>query len=790
MLRICCFGLMVLLADFAVAQLRVVGVIRDSSSGKPLPFATVAVQGTKNKGVAASLNGEFSIVVGRPRDFLVFSYMGFESKVLPVDGNSTGRLVVSLRPLAYKLGEVTVYPTENPAHRIINNVVAHVKENDPDQIPAYQCRLYSKTVFRFEPHKNSKNEALFKGFADTMGVFITESVVDRSYAYKDITKEVVVANRVSGLQNPIFSINTSDFQPIHFYQPAISLLDKKFLNPISPNSTKSYFFQLKDTIVNDADTTFIIQFSPRRGTNFDGLKGFLHIATNRWAIKNVVAERADKSGIDIRIEQEYAFQRGRWFPKSYKHQMILPNYPPGFGLSSYLEGVGTIYDLTVSSKPSPGLAKSTVEIADSASWSYGYIERYRAQPLSKKDSTTYRVIDRIGRKYDMDRFQFLMEELLQARVPVRWVSIPLTSLYSSNSFEKNRFGLGLETNARLSRFYAVGAFFAYGSGDKGWKYGGSFRYMPFGNTKTSFRLSYRRDLDMATHFYLVGKRRNVLVDRFLLDRADRVEEYAVAAQHRAGDFDLLLEAKRLSIAPTYSYFFRNINQLGVSTVVSEISSVVRFGYKEKEMRYFNTYLYQSQGYPVFGLKLRQGFKVAGGDYPYTSVEAGLFKEFSLRKAGVLKVTASLGCLFGDVPYSLLYGTNGTNSSYFPFLVNSSFNCAKPFEYASSRYSTLFAYYDLGSLLYSSKYFKPTISLFQACGWSYLKNSGWYDGLNLKDMQKGYFESGLILGSLARFKVFEFLYFGIGAGAFVAYGDAVKLPLEKTLTYKLDIRVDY
>jgi hypothetical protein len=38
-----------------------------------------------------------------------------------------------------------------------------------------------------------------------MNVLVTESVADRVYRYKDITQEKVVANRVSGFKNPLFS---------------------------------------------------------------------------------------------------------------------------------------------------------------------------------------------------------------------------------------------------------------------------------------------------------------------------------------------------------------------------------------------------------------------------------------------------------------------------------------------------------------------------------------------------------------------------------------------------------
>ncbi len=783
-------ALLSILSAASFSQGRYSGVVRDAETLKPLPFATVVVAHNRTRGITSNLYGEFVLNAGVADSTIAISYMGYQSRTLSIRMLKPSHNEVLLAPSIYNINEVVVYPTENPAHRIINNAIAHIKDNNPDESASYSCRVYSKTILRMEPYAKSKHEKTFKQLADSLNLLINESVADRTYRYKDITEEKVVANRVSGFQHPEFSFLSSSFQPMHFYHTNINLFDMHFLNPISPSSTKNYLFLLKDTLVVGADSTFVIEFRPRRNTNFNGLKGFLHISSRGWAIQNVVAERAEKGGIDVKIEQQYTLVNGRWFPQQYRHKVILSSYPPGYGVCSYMEGEGTVYDVAVAKVLPKRITTSTVDIADSASSSYAYIERYRPSPLTKKDSTTYRKIDGMGRKANFDGVQFLIESLMQAKVPVGWLSIPIMSLYSSNDYEKNRFGLGLETNRRLTKYASVGGYVAYGTQDDGWKYGGYATLFPTGDMRRSITLSYRNDVDMATHFYLVGERRNVLVDRFLLDRADRVIEYAAEANTRIRDFDISVGAKLQQLAPTYSYRYMGVEQQNQWINNSEVGLTVRYGYKERETKFFNTYIYESQGYPVVGVTVRQGLEVFGGQSRYTSIEAGIFKRFVIRNAGVLRVTVMAGNLLGDVPYSLLYGGNGTSSSYFPFLVNSSFNCAKPFEYASSRYGSAFVYYDFGSLLFSTKHFKPTVSLFQAAGWSRLANSGRYQGLDSKDMRDGYFESGLVLGSLLRFKVFGFLYLGFGAGAFVAYGDAVHVPIDKTVTYKASVNVNF
>src|SRR5215213_11917953 len=62
----------------------VTGKVRDEK-GDPIPFATVAIKGTKSA-VAADANGNFTINV-KDGSTLVISSTGFQSREVTVDGN-------------------------------------------------------------------------------------------------------------------------------------------------------------------------------------------------------------------------------------------------------------------------------------------------------------------------------------------------------------------------------------------------------------------------------------------------------------------------------------------------------------------------------------------------------------------------------------------------------------------------------------------------------------------------------------------------------------------------------
>lgn len=90
--------------DNALLQFQVSGTVTDAD-GTPLPGTSVLEKGTTN-GVQTDFDGNFSIAVPEENATLVFSYIGFASKEVGVNGQST--IDVSLEESAQGLEEVVV----------------------------------------------------------------------------------------------------------------------------------------------------------------------------------------------------------------------------------------------------------------------------------------------------------------------------------------------------------------------------------------------------------------------------------------------------------------------------------------------------------------------------------------------------------------------------------------------------------------------------------------------------------------------------------------------------------
>lgn len=81
------FSLWLGLANPALGQHEVAGVVTDSSNGEPLPGVNVVVEGT-SVGTATNEAGEYDLEAPSPSDSLVFSFVGYETRTIAIDGRS------------------------------------------------------------------------------------------------------------------------------------------------------------------------------------------------------------------------------------------------------------------------------------------------------------------------------------------------------------------------------------------------------------------------------------------------------------------------------------------------------------------------------------------------------------------------------------------------------------------------------------------------------------------------------------------------------------------------------
>jgi TonB-linked SusC/RagA family outer membrane protein len=107
-------------------ELTIAGQITDQS-GMPLPGASVLVKGTNN-GVSTDFDGNYEIKVSNNKVTLVFSYLGFVTQELTIDGQST--LNVSLIADNTDLDEIVIVGYGTQRKKDVAGAIATVKTDD------------------------------------------------------------------------------------------------------------------------------------------------------------------------------------------------------------------------------------------------------------------------------------------------------------------------------------------------------------------------------------------------------------------------------------------------------------------------------------------------------------------------------------------------------------------------------------------------------------------------------------------------------------------------------------
>ena len=297
-----------LFAFVARAQtIKIEGLVLDSKTKEPLAFVSVCTE-NRTCGVSSDIDGKFELKLKEAPKKLYFSYVGYEMFELnDVKENN----LVYLKSNSHELQEVVIRAGENPAHIIIRKVQKNKEQNNPVDYKSYQYKAYNKLFITATKDTigNSKEDTTFlkaKNFLSRQHLFMMEQVLTKKHVSPNKEYSEVLASKVSGFQDPSFLNLFTQMVSFSFYNDLISISDKNYLNPIAEGSFGKYHLILEDTLFNEGDSTFVISFYPRKGKNFDGLKGVLKINSNGYAMENLIAQPMEyNQGTSIKMQQLY-----------------------------------------------------------------------------------------------------------------------------------------------------------------------------------------------------------------------------------------------------------------------------------------------------------------------------------------------------------------------------------------------------------------------------------------------------------------------------------------------------
>ena len=785
------FSLILFSANALFAQHTLSGKVSDERNRQPLAFVNVVVN-EGLQGVITDIDGKYDITVDEPIVRVKFSSIGYEPKEIELQAGQK-KCNVALTPKTFELGEVVVDAGENPAHRIIDSLMAHRKANNPNSLESYSYNIYDKMVITVD--SSSFGQAVANDTAmEKTGLHYFDSIMKKSdlmvmetasevlFKAPDRKLQHVLGTKISGMKEPTFMYMVNSMQSVSFYDETVNVTGTDYVNPISRGSKTRYFFTLESVHpIGQGDSLYVISFHPMRGSTFNGLRGTMTVNSNGWALQSVKAAPDGQGGLyTADIQQLYQQVEGQWFPKQLNINLVFPSMVVSTDDATFpMAAVGKSYlsDIQIN----PDISKrqfSDIEIKvdpDAAYRDETFWDAHRIDSLTERVKATYILVDSLIQGTDIfDRVLGLTDKLLfESALPIGYINLDLDRIIRLSMSRGWYFGLGASTNDRLSRWYALNGYFGYWTKIKSMDYGGGIK----------FKLNRQRQMELGLQYSFgsepIGEFGSMLEkeSNSALAPSNYKYEFYENIYTRRERFDINYSTRFarhfkafVNLSTSHKYYRAQFS-LSPSDTVTEARLTVaelklRFAYNEK-------FLSTSQGIrslgttaPIVWVSYQHAFPdLLGGQYEYDRFKFEASKNFYTRYLGVSKVLLQAGYATESCPVMETFDILGTYDR-FGLYSPGSFSTMRWDEFFCDRFVALYLSHNFSGMLWKTNYplFKPELSLITNIGWGDMRRAEAFPDKNFKTMEQGYFESGIVVDGLLATPLTK-----VGAGVFYRYG---------------------
>jgi len=707
------------------------GIVTDSKTGDPVPFASVSFKGTA-VGTITDKAGRYFVETNINASIVSFSFIGYETQTREIVPRKEQTLDIKLALSTITLDEVIVSPKRrnysnknNPAVDLINNVIDAKKSNRKESYDYLRYQEYDKIQFALSNvSEKFRQGSLFGKFryifenTDTtkrvgntiLPIFIKESLSDNYFRSKpEASKSILLAEKSENLNEHLDSKGVSGYlnhlyQDVNIYDNNILFLTNKFLSPVAETAPLFYRYYILDTLVENSINCVRLFFEPRNKADFL-FNGSLYITLDStYAIRKIDMGVNRDLNIDwvqdVSITQDFELHGEDGWLLSKEDIMI------DFGIvrnSLGLFGQRTVYYRDYKINESFGEeilnGPDKVERINPASEKTDFWESNRFMPLSKSERGVYTTIDSIKKIPAFNRSMVLLTLATTGFLDIGKVDLgPFESSYSHNLTEGSRLRFGGKTTTDFSKRVTLDGYVAYGLKDKVTKYKAGITYSLTRNTIYQFpvkylRMSIQKDTKIPGQELQFTQEDNVFLslkrglhDKLFLNNSFRAEWFNEYESH----FSYTLGYNYTRQQPVGKLYFNTVDYASaVNEIpfidVSEIKLNLRYAPNES---FYQGKLYRfpyPSRYPVLELNVAGGSKSIGNDYDYLRLQFDLSKRFYVSVLGYTDISFEAGKVFGKVPYPLLF-MHRANQTY-SYQMNS-YNFMNFLEFVSDEYVSM------------------------------------------------------------------------------------------------------
>ena len=821
---------LLLLSLLATGQYHISGVVKDSKTKQPLPFATLLP--VNAPGDITDTEGIFNLSSKQPFTAISVSYVGYRSRKITISP-SDNFITVFLEPQNQQLKEVIVVAKENPALAIIRKVIENKEKNDIEKaLASFEYKAYNKLIVTANPDsisgkvdsvfvvKDNKKSFLkldstnyeFKKEIDKHHLYISEKVSDIRFKKGKNKKEVILASRMAGFKNPVYEILGLNIENFSFYEETYSLLGHNYINPLAGNALKNYSYKILDTVHTSGIPAYMIYFKAKKIKETAGLEGVLYINSQSYALEKGIAEL--KGILNVKAVQNFKYlpDHNIWFPyettltiqKGYSKENIdlfglkvqISDRPQNDTIVntkrndpsdvSYMRSNTSNFDISINEPVKVLNSAAVIEVDENAAnRDENFWNKYRTDSITQRGIAAYKTIDSIFEKEKVEEKLNMARSVIKGYYPLHYFDLSLSQLVNFNNYEGFRLGLGGVTNANFSRLFRMEGYTAYGIKDQAFKYHFSSFIRLDRQNNTWIGAGYTNDLREAallnfvfedTSFSLINPR-NLNIAQFI-----NYKLFDISLEHDIfPNLEAKLKLEHGNYNPQFNYQFT-----GPGTDYHSYDlSTATFGLQWTPFsKYMNTPRGKStvkKGYPNITAQLTKSFdNLLKGDLDFIQFN---FKVYHVIKAFNKSSTSFLiqgGVTTGDIPISHLYNAYPNYTFRNPWLKRVNFSGTNAFEtmgfneFLSDRYISLQVRHNFDRFQLGNK-FKPALSLVTRFAIGDIKNPERQGEIAFRKMNKGYYESGFVL---------NYLFKGFGLASFYRYGSYSNPKFTDNLAVKL------
>jgi len=712
----------------------ITGKVTDAGNGDAIPFANVYFKGGTT-GVTTDFNGNFTLKIPSgviPADTLFASNLGYQTRGKVVNRKLATQVInFQLQSGAINLKEVVISSGENPAFRIMREVIKNKSLNDKRTLSAYEYESYNKIEVDVdnisEKFRNKKAMRKITRVVDSLAkmagedgkpilpLFISEAVSNVYYRSSPTKKrENILKTKVTGIGtgdgSTVSQLIGSTFQDYNFYDNWLSILKKDFISPIADGWKGNYDYYLADSVYVGDYYCYRLEVEPKRKGDL-AFKGNIWIDSKSFALVQIdvnIGKEANLNFIEkIKISQELepttdsAGRQMAWLPSRTRVLIDISeisNNSAGMLAKFYTSN----RDFVVNQPKPPAFYEVPVEVAeDSKMHEDGYWDLHRHDPLTDDEKKVFVMIDSIKNIPVVKTYVEIFNILVNGYKTVGKVDIgPYLFAYAFNNIEGNRFRLGFRTNQDFSKHWVLKGYGAYGTRDGRFKYSAEVNYIASRRLWTVFGIRRTYDLErLGATSNEIGNNNQIFLAAVRFGRYRRAyfqsENVAFVEREIKKGFTQTIRFRNFKFRPEYpegqfAYYtepsLREESPIKDRFTSSELVFESRFAKDEKFIQKGNQRLsLGTQKWPVLTFRYTLGLKgFMGSEFQYHKFQFNYNHSVRFGVLGRTNYKFSVGYIPTDLPYPLLTVHLGNQS---PFHIEPAFNVMNFYEFISDRYAS-------------------------------------------------------------------------------------------------------